>query len=66
MGNPYKGDRTRVTSRVPDVVFEELERRRVAAGVNNMSQFLADLLAAATGHTQLVQETNQEVLKLSA
>jgi hypothetical protein len=65
MGNPYKGDRTRVTSRVPDVVFEELERRRIAAGVN-MSQFLADLLAAATGHAQLVQETNQEVLKLSA
>ncbi|GCE40940.1 hypothetical protein Rhow_004583 [Rhodococcus wratislaviensis] len=47
------------------MVFEELERRRIAAGVN-MSQFLADLLAAATGHAQLVQETNQEVLKLSA
>lgn len=65
MANPYKGDRTRVTSRVPDAVFEELERRRAEAGVN-MSQFLSDLLAAATGHIHLVQETNQEVLQLSA
>ncbi|AKE01325.1 MULTISPECIES: hypothetical protein [Rhodococcus erythropolis group] len=66
MPTPSKGDRTRVVSRVPDPVYAELEKRRKAAGVSSVSQYVADLLAATTGHQNLVVELDQEVLQLTA
>lgn len=64
MPNPSKGARTRLVSRVPDPVYNEIERRRREAGVSSVSQYVADLLAATTGHMELVAEwtPNQEVL----
>ncbi len=61
-----KGDRERVTTRVPMPVHAELERRRIAAGVSSESQYLADILAILTGHNDLVVELNQEELPLTA
>ena len=66
MPTPSKGDRTRVSTRVPKAVAEELERRWKGAGASSESQFLADLLAAWTGHKELVVELDQEVLPLTA
>lgn len=66
MPAPHKGERTRVVSRVPNLVFDELERRRQEAGVSSVSQYIADLLAATTGHSDLVMELDQEVLSLTA
>ncbi|WP_139277883.1 hypothetical protein [Rhodococcus marinonascens] len=66
MPTPSKGERSRVSTRVPKPVAEELERRRIAAGASSESQFLADLLAAWTGHKDLVVELDQEVLPLTA
>jgi hypothetical protein len=47
-------------------VYAELEKRRKAAGVSSVSQYVADLLAATTGHQNLVVELDQEVLQLTA
>ncbi|NKR30131.1 toxin-antitoxin system [Rhodococcus hoagii] len=62
MAAPHKGPRTRVVSRVPDAVYAELERRRIAAGVSSVSQYVSDLLASTTGYRELVRELDQEVL----
>jgi hypothetical protein len=66
MPAPHKGERERVVSRVPKRVFDELERRRVEAGVSSLSQYVADLLSATTGHADLVMELDQEVMSLTA
>lgn len=58
----HKGPRERVTSRVPKPVFDELERRRIEAGVSSVSQYVSDLLSVTTGHGDLVRELDQEVL----
>lgn len=64
MGMASKGARTRVITRVPDEVFEALEAGRKKAGVESISQYVADVLALSTGHTTLVRELspNQEAL----
>lgn len=66
MPSPSKGERERLTTRVPAAVHAELERRRLAAGVSSESQYLADLLSILTGHKELVVELDQEVLPLTA
>lgn len=62
MGMASKGARTLVTSRVPNDVFEILEARRRAAGVGSVSQYIADLLAASAGRTDLMRELDEEAL----
>lgn len=64
MGMASKGARTRVVTRVPDEVYEALETGRKNAGVESLSQYVADLLAFTTGHKALVRELspNQEAL----
>ncbi|MFK4362321.1 hypothetical protein ABH939_005856 [Rhodococcus sp. 27YEA6] len=66
MPTPSKGDRTRVSTRVPKAVDDVLERRWRGAGASSKSQFLADLLAIYAGHEELVVELKQEVLPLTA
>lgn len=68
MPTPSKGDRKPITVRVPDSVKKELQSRCSAAGVSSVSQYVADLLAASTGHEHLVRELTREqgVLPLSA
>lgn len=64
MGMASKGARTRVITRVPDEVFEALEQGRKNAGIESISQYVADVLAMSTGHKTLVRELtpNQEAL----
>ncbi|NKS02590.1 hypothetical protein GS528_16550 [Rhodococcus hoagii] len=59
-----KGARTRVVTRVPDEVAEALEEGRKNAGVESLSQYVADLLAYCTGNAALARELspNQEKL----
>lgn len=59
MAMPSKGSRTTIISRVPDDVFELLEERRRAAGVQSVSQYVADVLASYTGRSDLVRELDQ-------
>lgn len=66
MPTPHKGERERIVSRVPKPVFDELERRRLEAGVSSLSQLVSDLLAASTGHSNLVVELDQEAVSLTA
>ena len=66
MPTPSKGDRTRVSTRVPRAVDEVLERRWRCSGASSKSQFIADLLAIYAGHNELVVELDQEVLPLPA
>ncbi|MBM4542989.1 hypothetical protein GS463_29150 [Rhodococcus hoagii] len=64
MGMASKGARTRVVTRVPDEVAEALEEGRKNAGVESLSQYVADLLAYCTGNAALARELspNQEKL----
>lgn len=70
MGMASKGARTRVVTRVPDEVYEALEEGRRAAGVESISQYVADLLAVTTGHHLLVRELQrhreEEEVRMSA
>jgi len=43
-------------------VAEALDKLRMNAGVSSESQFLADVLALVTGHSELVVELDQESL----
>ncbi|MBY6389191.1 MULTISPECIES: hypothetical protein [Rhodococcus erythropolis group] len=62
MPTPSKGDRHRVSTRLPLPVAEALNKLRMNAGVSSESQFLADVLALVTGHSELVVELDQEIL----
>lgn len=60
MPNPSKGNRTRVSTRLPVDVAQALEELRAKTGVSSESQLVADVLALVTGHSELVVELDRE------
>ncbi|PZU04700.1 MAG: toxin-antitoxin system [Gordonia sp. (in: high G+C Gram-positive bacteria)] len=57
-----KGERRRITSRIPIDVYMILEARRQDAGVDSLNQYIADLLANYAGRTDLIRELDSKVL----
>ncbi|WP_204810530.1 toxin-antitoxin system [Mycobacterium riyadhense] len=64
-GRPPKGDRALVMTRLPRPVWEWV-RAEATARHSSISQVVADLVSAATGHPDLVLELDKEVLPESA
>ena len=62
MPNASKGNRTRVSTRLPVDVAQALEELRAKTGVSSESQLVADVLALVTGHSELVVELDQGIL----
>lgn len=55
-GRPHKGDRALLQTRPIDEVLDLVVRRQLAAGVKDLSQYVADVLAIHVGREDLVTE----------
>lgn len=62
MAMASKGERKRITSRIPTDVYEILEQRRQEAGVGSLNQYIADLLASYSGRRDLIRELDSKAL----
>jgi predicted HicB family RNase H-like nuclease len=65
MAPPYKGDRKATMARLLIPVHEDVRRAAAARGIS-ASQYIADVMAAHTGHPDLVRNLRQEVLPETA
>lgn len=59
MAQPHKGDRKLIASRPPTRVYQDVHDRALAHGIS-ISQYVADVLAMHTGHTDLVVALGRE------
>jgi predicted DNA-binding ribbon-helix-helix protein len=65
MAQPHKGDRVVTITRLVQPVHDDVRRAAAERGLS-ISQYIADVMAAHTGHSELVRELRQEVLPQSA
>lgn len=67
MGQPHKGERRLIGSRIPNEVYPLLEERAKAAGTS-VSQYVADLAVCHVGRPDLVwqpKRSREEELPLA-
>ncbi|GAB2939547.1 hypothetical protein GCM10027047_39520 [Rhodococcus aerolatus] len=64
LGRPHKGDRHMTSVRLPQAVYEEVQRRAAERGAH-VSGYLADLVSVTLGLPEYATETRQEQLPMT-
>lgn len=64
LGRPHKGDRHMTSVRLPQEVYEEVQRRAAERGAH-VSGYLADLVSVTLGLPEYANETRQEQLPMT-
>lgn len=64
LGRPHKGDRHMTSVRLPQAVYEEVQRRAAERGAH-VSGYLADLVSMSLDMADYATETRQEQLPMT-